>query len=163
MKLVSKITFKSVVGAPEMQTIEVTDENGNKKPALRGIEKLYMRIFGIVNDVRTVQSQYGDSIGFRGEIRAINLTTGEEFNSGEVFLPAIGETYVYNAFCSASGVDGFGGLELAFDIGVKPSATPMGYEYTIAPLIENTAPDRLASLAGRLPAPALPKPTTKGE
>ena len=155
--LVNKISFKSVCGNPELQPLEMTDENGQKKTVLRGVEKLYMRLVGVVRKYETVTSQYGDSVAFAGEFRAVNLLTGEVYNGGKLFLPNVAESFVYNAFLNQEMVEGFNGLELAFDLGIKPSNTAMGYEYTVKPLIEQTATDRLAAMLNSLPALPAPK------
>ena len=154
--LVSKITMKSVCGAPAMQTVETVGEDGVKKTVLRGVEKQYMRLVGVARGSENITSQYGDSIKFLGDFRAVNLETGEIFNAGQAFLPNIAETYLYNVLENVRHVDGFSGLELAFDIGVKPASTPMGYEYTVKPLIEPaTKDDHLSNLLDSLPPLAL--------
>lgn len=166
MQLVSKISFKTVCKAPEMATLEVTDENGNKKTVLRGIEKQYMRVVGVCRNTVIKNSQYGDSIEFQGDFRAINIDSGEVFNSGKLFLPSIAETFISNAMENVRYTDGFSGLELAFDIGIKPASNPMGYEYTVKPLIEpEQTTDRLADMLKSLPAlEALPETKkVKGE
>ena len=155
--LVNKITMKSVCGAPEMQSVEIVDESGVKKTVLRGVERLYMRVVGVARGSENITSQYGDSIKFLGDFRAINIQTGEVFNAGNVFLPNIAESYVYNALEAVKHAEGFSGLELAFDIGVKPASTPMGYEYTVKPLIEPaTKDDHLSKLLDVLPPIGLP-------
>jgi len=150
-KLLNKITFKVVSGAPEMAAVKFVDESGNEKTAMRGVERDYMRVVGIVRGYDVKTSQYGDSVEFKGQFRAVNMTTGEESNAGKLFLPHIAESYVYNAFESHSRTDGFTGLEVAFDIGIKPASTAAGYEYTVKPLIEQKEPDTLDILMGNLP------------
>ena len=166
MNLVNKITFKTVCGAPEMVAVEVVGEDNVKKTMLRGVEKDYMRVVGIARKHEVVSSQYGDSVAFIGEMRAINLQTGEVFNGSKLFLPNVAESYCYNALIAAEMAEGFAGLEIAFDVGIKPSSTPMGYEYTVKPLIEQKAADRLTDILNSLPAPkqkTLPQPQKTGE
>jgi hypothetical protein len=159
MNLVSKISFKSVCGAPEMVAVEFTDADGVKKTALRGVEKQYMRLVGVVKKLSLATSQYGDSVAFEGDFRAINLVTGEVYNGAKLFLPHIAEAFASNAYMAAEMAEGFNGLELAFDLGIKPASTPAGYEYTVKPLIEQKAVDRLADLLNSLPA--LPAPASE--
>ncbi len=150
-KLLSKITFKSVIGAPEMSAVKFHDESGTEKTAMRCVEREYMRLAGVVRGYEVKTSQYGDSVEFKGQFRAINMITGEESNAGKLFLPNIAESYVFNAFSAHSHVEGFTGLEVAFDVGIKPAATPAGYEYTVKPLIEQKEPDALDLLMSNLP------------
>ncbi len=160
-KLSSKITFKSVVGVPEMTAVKFQDESGIEKTAMRGVEREYMRVVGVVRGFEVKTSQYGDSVEFKGPFRAVNVLTGEVSNAGKLFLPNIAESYVFNAFSSHSEQEGFTGLEVAFDIGIKPAATPAGYEYTVKPLIEQKEPDALDMLMGTLPPLKLAAPEQK--
>jgi len=162
-KLLSKISFKTVVGNPEMVPVTFKDENGNDKTSMRGVEREYMRIVGVVRGHEVKTSQYGDSVEFKGQFRAINMITGEESNAGKLFLPNIAESYVFNAYSSHAATEGFTGLEVAFDIGIKPAATPAGYEYTVKPLIEQKVPDALDLLMGNLPPLQLAAPKQKTE
>lgn len=161
MKLLNKIAFKSVCGAPEMVAVTIKDDSGVEKTVLRGVERPYMRIVGICRSHSVKSSQYGDSVQFEGDFRAIDIKSGEIFNAGKLFLPQIAESYLFNALLAAQGSEGFTGLELGFDVGIKPASTPMGYEYTVAPLIQPEATvDRLSDLLNTMPAlPALPQPT----
>lgn len=43
-------------------------------------------------------------------------------------------------------------LEFALEIGIKPSDTPIGYEYTTKPLIKTGSADPLADLRQKIPA-----------
>jgi hypothetical protein len=147
MNLLSKVSFKAVCGVPEMQAATFQDETGATKTALRGIEKQYMRVVGIVRGTKTTTSQYGDSIEFQGEFEAINMLTAEVYNGSKLFLPQIAEGFLFSAVSCAEG----NAVEFAFDIGIKPSATPMGYEYTIKPLIEQTQESPLKKLMAGLP------------
>lgn len=135
-----------------MVPVELVDENGDKKTVLRGVEGTYMRVAGIVRRVNVVATHYGDSLEFTGQFRAVDLETGEISDSGKLFLPSVAETYVNNTFQEVSDNTGFGGLEIAFDVGIKPSNSAMGYEYTVMPLIEKKQPDLLDQMLSSLPA-----------
>ncbi len=63
-KLLSKITFKSVIGAPEMTAVKFHDESGTEKTAMRGVEREYMRLAGVVRGYEAKTPQYGDSVEF---------------------------------------------------------------------------------------------------
>ena len=53
-------------------------------------------------------------------------------------------------------------LEFAFEIGVRATATPVGYEYTTKPIIKAGGADPLAALRRRVLAPQLAPPATQG-
>jgi len=134
--LVSKITFKSVCGAAQTEPVQIVDDTGTKKTVLRGVEKMYMRVIGVIYGTKLVTSNYGDSIEFAGQFQGINLDTGEVYEGGKLFLPNVAEMYTAGAFNTASQGEGFKSLDVAFDIGVKPSNNAVGYEYTVKPLIQ---------------------------
>lgn len=156
--LVSKISFKTVCGTPELELVEAKNEKGETTKVLRGIERQYMRIAGVVRSSKLVTTTFGDSIQFEGEFRAVNITTGETYDGGKLFLPEIAQSFVASHLHRLEKTEGFGGLEIAFDIGIKPSATPTGYEYTIKPLIHKQQDDFLAQMLGSLPPLALQSP-----
>jgi hypothetical protein len=150
--LVKKITFKSVVGKPDMQIVEVPNvDNPDKMDKVaRAVRKEYMRVYGSVSKIATMSTDYGDSVKFIGDFRAINLETGEQFSGGELFLPTTAEIFLSN-FIKGLG-DEFTSVAFAFDVGVKPANTTVGYEYTVKPLIEqDEEKDPLAAMFKTLP------------
>ena len=154
-KLLTKITFKAVAGIVETFPVTFTDDEGNKKTAIRAKEQLLMRVAGVVKKTEAIQTAYGESIRFLGNFRAIALLSGEVFDSGKLFLPAVAETYVLAAFESAKDDEGFQGLEMAFDLGVIPAANNQGYQYNVTPLLEKKQEDELDRMLSHLPTPLL--------
>lgn len=150
--LVKKISFKSVVGKPDMQIVEIpnTDNPDKMDKVARAVRKEYMRVYGSVSKTAIVTSDYGESTKFIGDFRAINLETGEQFSGGELFLPTTAEIFLSN-FIKGLG-DEFTSVAFAFDVGVKPANTAVGYEYTVKPLIEqDEEKDPLAAMFKSLP------------
>ena len=130
MKLVNKISIKTVYGKVAREDAKGQD---------------LMRVMGVVRGVTTGESNYGPWAKFKGEFKAINLSTGEEVHSGACLLPPMASDMLQGAFTGDP-------VEFAFDIGIKPNETAIGYEYTVTPLITQES-DPLANLAARLPAP----------
>lgn len=133
--LVSKISSKTLCGkiaAPKT-----------------GKVSLY-RVFGIAEKTSRGETTFGAFTCFHGSFKAavIDKETGEvkTYRSGKCFLPDIAGNLL-----SAAVDANEGGVEFAFDIGVKPAENPMGYEYTVVPVIETRGDDPLEKLSASLP------------
>lgn len=140
MELLSKISLKSVYGAVDIKKLHEGKTTLN-----------LMRVLGIASGVKTGQSSFGDWLAFTGNFKAIDLTTGNEFRSGKIFLPAIASGLIEGAIQQAEADS----VQFAFDIGVKPVQDRQGkdsYEYTVTPLVEAQDNDPLNELENKLPA-----------
>jgi hypothetical protein len=155
INLLSKVTFDKVCGKPETVTKMVTGEDGKEVEKQFVIERVYMRLAGFVDLCQPVDSTFGQSIRFVGQFRAVNLVTGNQFDSDKAFLPKIAESFVFSAFTQASANPDFSALEFVVDIGLKPCGNAHGYEYTVAPYIERPAADRFTELFGNVEKLAL--------
>lgn len=145
-KIVSKLSVKSVFGNVPTKGVEVTDADGNKKTVLRADEQNIMRLFGKCEKTKAVNTAFGESTAFIGQFRAINLQTGETFQSTKAFLPPVVAGLLASAKTASEG-----DIEFALDIGVKSCNNAHGYEYTVVPLHEPAAADPLEALAKSLP------------
>ena len=132
MKLVNKVTVKSVCGTPKVLGDDTHD---------------LMTITGVANKVRTGESNYGAFTVFQGDFEGVNCATGEIFRGAECCLPAVAESLLVNALAASE----LRGVEFAFKISARASVKPggAGYEYMATPLIvqEN---DPLESLRARV-------------
>lgn len=157
--LLSKITVKSVIGSIPTEAVKIKDpETGKDKTVVRGVAGDYLRVYGQVKagGTKIKTSEYGDSIEFAGDFRAVDLTTGELFSSAKLYLPNIAEQFL---FAIVDSVEGDSVVQFGFDIGAKPSSSPVGYEYTVKPLIERSNADPLQALANSLPPLKLASPS----
>ena len=59
----------------------------NKKTTKQNIGKPLVRIAGEVDDFILTNSKFGESVGFKGFFTAVNLLTGEVFESNAAFIP----------------------------------------------------------------------------
>lgn len=128
--LISKISVKKVCG----EIKKVTEK------------KSLMRVIGIVTSLKTGSSQYGEFVEFIGDFEATNLETGEVCRALKCFLPHIASDITADAVRRGEESGGFKGVEMAFEIGVRPADNAIGYEYDILPLIENRNVDALEAL-----------------
>jgi len=103
----------------------------------------FLRVIGVARGTKEGVSTYGPWTSLLGDFYAINTQTGEEFRSGQCFLPDTANNLVIGALKGSPD-----GVEFAFDIGVKPSAKEpeTKYEYTVAPVIKVQENDQMASL-----------------
>ena len=126
--LVKKISTATVYG-------KITNEDKVKPKAL-------YRVFGLAAGTKTGSTQFGDWSCFVGEFQAVNLETGEIFNSGKCFLPEIVESGILAQLSQAEGV------KFAFEIGIKPNEDlGIGYEYTAKSLLQPQANNFLEQMA----------------
>jgi hypothetical protein len=107
-----------------------------------------MRVYGIASAFGTMETNFGQSTFLTGQMRAVNLATGEQFESAKAFLPDIAIAPIASAL--AGGADS---VEFGFDIHVKPSDKgSTGYEYGITPLVAPATNEPLSALEKALPA-----------
>lgn len=137
--IIKKITIKDVCGTVQKPESATT----------------LMRVVGIAKDFDTGTTTFGEFIKFKGQFRAINIATGEAFDSGAMILPDIANNLIFGALSS----EGANAVEFAFDLAIKPSKSPTGYDYTVQSLIESKEADPLSALLAVAPdLPALPAP-----
>lgn len=143
MSFVRKITVKNIVGA-------VKDYVPSEKEA----PVMLVRVVGSVSRLAHGTSNFGGEespwVKFLGQFKAVNLLTGEEFRAFTCLLPSIASEPLEAAVAEADAP-----VEFAFDLGVRWSDTPIGYEYVCNPLIEPDTADPLEQLTARLPAPEI--------
>jgi len=142
--IIRKITNKDV-----LETIE--------KP----VSELDMyTILGTIYGYDTGSGTYGDFIKFKGDFMAIRKADGKEFRSPSAIIPTPMDMALAGMFDKAVAelVDENGEIptgkraacEMAIVIGMKPAATPTGYEWTMRPLIELQSSSVLDSLKERV-------------
>lgn len=134
-KLVSRISVKLVSG--DVRKLE---------------PGFVMRIIGIATDTKAVTTQYGESIGLKGQFMAIN-PKGEQFMSGTAYLPNIALSLITGQLAA----DQVEGVKFAFDLfKVLDDSVMIGYRYEAKPLVEPAENNPLFDLAKTMPA--LPAP-----
>jgi hypothetical protein len=117
-----------------------------------------MRVMGEVHGTRTVETQYGESLEFKGMFEAINPVTEEAFRSPNAFLPGIMEDEI-SADWHAAKENGATSLRFAADVYVSPdenSAT--SYVYAHKWLMERST-DPFADMKSSMPEIAAPSKT----
>lgn len=120
-----------------------------KAPAV-GVSKELAVILGYARTSEIKKTTFGDSIGFHGSFKGIDVETGEEFQSGVCYLPDVASDMLNNAMLDTEGVVEFGFK--IFVVGVKGRTEGEGnkYEYRCAPLMEVSENDPLNALETRI-------------
>jgi len=153
--LIKKISINKVIGGkPKIAEIAKYFADHPEEKAL-----YLARFFGTANGTKNGISDFGEWMCLTGQFRAINVETGETFDSGICFLPDVAQDMVLGALTGSNAVD------FAFDIGVVLDASSAtGYVYIATPLVQeennpiNRMQEKLASMAlPSLPAPSAPK------
>lgn len=119
MEILNKITVKGVCG-------ELEGKLGDLK------EMAVMKVIGIVKDKEEVTGQYGVSYRLKGEFKAIDMMTKNEYFSANCFLPGLAENLVINQMDP----QGDNAVQFAFVIGIKAAKNKVGYEFSVMPLIK---------------------------
>jgi hypothetical protein len=165
MQLLRKIVTKAVIGG------NITDKP--EKP-----RALYS-VIGVVNAIKPDKTNYGAFYRLHGAFEAVNYADGEVFKSGQCILPEPVGSLIGAALLDLqkkntrkvehTDKDGKKTTEevvdpldarFAYEIGIKPNKTPMGFEYTAKPLVDIEQNDPLTALRGQIKA-LLPAPAKK--
>jgi hypothetical protein len=150
-QLVTKITVKTVCGSPDIE--KIVNAKG------KSIE--LMDVFGFVRKAAPGSSDMGDYVKFKGSFKAVNLETGEVFESGALILPGVASEAIDGAF-----TDETTELKFGFRIGVKYAPENKGavkYSYFAVPLSHPAENDPLVMLENQIKAefPRLAAPAKK--
>ncbi len=119
------------------------------------------RVVGVCSGLKTGQSNFGEWVAFTGEFN-VERNDGKRFYGTKLFLPDPVQTLLVTAVKGLADKSSL--VEVALDVGIKPSDAPIGYEYTCSPLVEVAASTPLQALMERIGAtpvgqtPALPAP-----
>lgn len=125
-------------------------------------------IIGFARDSEKKETSFGESIGFAGDFKGINVETGEEFRAGKLYLPDVAENLLANALASTDGMVEFGFKISVIGVEGRNKGETGKYEYRCEPLMEAAENDPLNLLESRvkqgtLPAPATDKPKASGK
>ena len=167
MEIIPKITMKTIDAQPAPRSVEV--------------KKDLAHIYGRADRVNEGQTVYGIFHKYKGLFKAVNLETGEAFQSSNLLLPEIADALLLEGMLAAGATLGKektakdaeqagervkgDPVEFAICIGVIPQdskdGTGRGYQFTAKPLFESQAADPLASIEAKIKA--LPAPAPKAE
>lgn len=145
MELLNKITLKAMECQP--------------KKAPEAAQDLVV-VYGTVRDTKLTTTNYGESFRLIGDFEAQRIADGKTFRAAALFLPRVIESLMVDAITRMR-KDGNEdvALEFAVKIGIKPSNSNVGYEWTVTPLVNMQESDALAHLRDAV-LKALPAPET---
>jgi hypothetical protein len=156
MEIIPKITMKTIDAQPAPRSVEV--------------KKDLAHIYGRADRVNEGSTTYGIFHKYKGMFKAMNLETGEVFQSSNLLLPEIADSILLEGMLAAGATLGKektgkdaeqvgekvkgDPVEFALCIGVIPmdskDGTGRGYQFTAKPLFESKAADPLAAIEARL-------------
>lgn len=156
MKMVKKITVKTVVGGPPAIREKLREMKD-------GESAIVMRVFGVASSVKRgvstlpdgTQSEYAKLGGrFRAE-PLVGAHVGERFAAGTCILPDVAQDEIVGQIESGD----VQAVEFALDITVNvDDSAATGYVYGATPLVKPAEDESLsrleAAVAGQLEAPA---------
>ena len=125
---------------------KITIKNcGFDKAAIRALLKdqdsvELLRVVGNTTSATPGQTDLGEFVKLGGTFKAVNIQTGEVFDSSTCILPNFVSEQLAAALQSSPEVD-FG-----LSIGAKVAESVTGYEYTVRPLVEPKVSDKLGAL-----------------
>jgi len=138
--LLTKITVKTVCGAPDIEKII----------GAKGKQIELMDVFGYVRKSAPGTSDLGEYVKFKGSFKAVNLETGEIFQSGALILPGVASEALDGAM-----THDVNELQFGFRIGVKYAPDNKGavkYSYFAVPLMAPSENDPLTLLENQIKA-----------
>jgi hypothetical protein len=115
------------------------------------------RVIGFSHGIKTGTGDNGPWCAFLGSFEATRAHDGKVFQSGMCFVPKAVEDLLVASMKSGQKEDSGASIQFAIEVGVKPSDTAIGYEYTVKNLIKTANADPLLTLREQmkaLPAPA---------
>lgn len=168
MKLLKKISVKELNNSTKEKTRATVDAGGGE-PVFLG------RFIGICRDVGTKETDYGDSLKFIGEFRAIGID-GEEAFAPVAYLPDPFDKLLADQIAEIKKTEGAKvAVEFGVDVFGVPDKGAVGYKFLCKPLTEAQPSNPLAALmasfkplgvSGPAATPALehsPEPAAEGD
>ena len=117
------------------------------------------KVFGIARGTRSGEGDNGPWTSLIGGFEAIRTHDGKVFKAPQVFLPEP----VNSLMAEKLREESVNELQFAVVVGLKPSDTPIGYEYTCSTIVDADDADPLAALRDQVfKALEAPKETAKG-
>ena len=137
MQILRKITLKNVAGRIDIEKVLAAPD--------RRIH--LMKVYGLTHKAIFGQTDIGAYVKFSGSFRAVNMETGEMFESGALILPGIAQDLLLGAL-NNNDVES---VTFGFDISVKYSPESVAkYEYDVSSMLAPTADDPLERLGAAL-------------
>ncbi len=150
MEILRKITLKAVCGKLDFDKLIASD---SKKITL-------MKVFGVARKAKPDQSDLGAFIRFTGAFRAVNVETGQVFQSGVLILPGVAQDLLLGALDGENIEE----VNFGFEIGAHYDADSVTkYVYDVRSLVEPAQDDPLERMAKQLGVHSGPALEHKGE
>jgi len=150
MSKTTDVSFVTKISTAKMgitqDDIRKVTGKGNGKPVP------LFRVYGNVNNVKYGSTDKGEWTRFDGQIEAVNMNTGEVFRSGGLFLPPSVTPFLEGQLLQAKKDENFVSLQFAYDVQVKKSAVPIGYEYVPVNLLGTSEQDPLLAMREKFTA-----------
>lgn len=99
-----------------------------------------LRVVGVTTSAAPGQTDLGEFLKLHGTFKAINVHTGEAFESTVAILPN------FIAQSLAAALESSPEVEFGLSIGAKTAKSVTGYEFTVRPLVEAKPSDKMAAL-----------------
>ena len=126
-----------------------------KMKAPEKAEMLYT-VFGIARTTRSGEGDNGPWTALVGNFEAVRTEDGAVFKGVQLFLPEPLNSIMADKLREEDVEE----IQFAVNIGIKPSETPIGYEYTCETVVDADEADPLAQLRTQaLPQLTAPKKT----
>jgi len=142
-EILRKLTIKAIGCKPDF----------NKLLETEGKKMKLAKIYGIARKAKPDSSEYGNFVRFTGSFRAVNLDTGEIYESGAMILPGVAQDLLAAALDNDSVTD----VQFGFEIGIAYAPDVVTkYVYTVESMIKPAENDPMLMLEKQLAAQAAP-------
>ena len=149
--MAQKNTNQQTTTTPQLKKVTVPNIMGKPKAewASEGPTDLFA-FYGLCRSYAEESNSYGVYIRFKGDFKARNMRTGQEYRSATAILPKVAEDFLANVMLRAQEYAGMAYVEFGIVVGMVQSDTPVGYEFTVRTLVEDKDTDPLAALEAKI-------------
>lgn len=133
-----------------LKKLSVKGVCGNIKAPAPGVTVELMVIMGYAKSSEIKKTTFGDSIGFHGDFKGVDVVTGEEFRSGTCYLPDVASSLLSNALDASDGAVEFGFKIGVIGVAARTPGEADKYEYRCAPMMETAENDPILALEARM-------------
>lgn len=127
------------------------------RPKKDDAPKSLYRVWGIAVGKKTGVSNFGPWVAISGSFEAVNIESGALYQGTQLFLPDAVTSQILVGLDAAQKNDAGATLQFALEVGIKYSDVPIGYEYTVRPLVKPQGGDPLAAIREQVKALPAPK------
>ena len=143
---------------PKM-SVKTLGSNPKAAATLKDGERLHLiRVLGVASGIKAAVDTRGEPVfGLTGQFEGTNVATGENAQSGVLYLPGGIQELLQGPLEQAIADDKNARIQFAFDIYAVKASNPAGYSFEAENLVDVEREDPFAAMRADLPKLPAPK------